>query len=356
MGFFENKNKFNTHRFRFLINKIKHPKSSIRFSNIMKPELSIIKSVSPIPLPVLSLSSSISHRLVSSTFLEGVIGDSLIYQEPFSSIKSNQEHQEAFQSPTEAYKIEIPMVLDHKRLLASPIQLSLASSTQFPSYLSTPASASKPNLHRDSLTSHTSTSFTPELDQNLTGINLKHTTSTLTLQSNEYFEKNKSRVHQSSSRSSSPTSVYSEKSLMILSTKDQSSCFTHQKPIHEDSKWVGLPARRFLPREGLIPTRQPLSSKLLKPIVTYPSKKPLSLESKTKSLNFNTELDHHLNESSLDHLSSETYDLEEMELEIDLLNRNEGLGLIRDALLERSSYSSLNFNSLIDLTDSGSNS
>lgn len=312
----------------------------------------MIRAVSPMPLPVLTLSSSISHRLVSSTLLEGVMRDPLIYHEPWTLIKSSQQHQEPIQAPVQVYKSDSPTALDkvleRKGLLASPIKLRLASPNQIPLYLPT-SSASTSTTHPGLVRSHTSGIFTPELVGNPTGAIPEPTTSTITSESNGYFPKTNSEINQPCSRTSSPTSVYSENSSITPLSKDKEAWLTPENPTYQEAKLSVSPARHFLRRRGPIPTTQPLSSKLLRSIVSSPPEKPRSVQSISHGLESDAELSDHLELLCPGDAPIEQYVLQDAELELALLARSEPLRIVCEALSRRSNNSSAS-TSMTDLT------
>ncbi|EGG10626.1 uncharacterized protein MELLADRAFT_76893 [Melampsora larici-populina 98AG31] len=384
MGFRENKNKLGT-RVRSAFDRLRPSKSSVGLSNIMKGELSMIRAVSPMPLPVLTLSSSISHRLVSSTLMEGVMRDSF-YHEPWSLIKSSQEHQEPARSPVDVYKINSSTahdkVLQRQGVLASPINLRLASPTQFPLYFPRP---SVPIPKQSGLSrSHTSGPFTPELEKNPAGGKPEHVTSTTTPKSNGYFTKTKPPSSQPCSRSSSPTSVYSEESSSMPSSKEKEAWLTpenpthqeakwsvsppenpiHQEakwsvsppenPTHQEAKWSVSPARHFLRRRGPTPTTQPLSSRLLQSIVSSPPAKPLSVQSTSTSSDSDRELSNQLELSRPGRPRAQDV-IDDTRLEYALLARTEPLRIVRTEV-SPTSYKSWASTYMTDLTASCSNS
>lgn len=291
MGFRESKTKLGS-RVRSAFDRLRPSKSSMGLSSLMNDENLTIRSISPMPLPVLSLSSSISPRLAASTLSETevIMRDTARKHEPWNPSKASQQYQAFVRSRVELPELDNPTVLkkvlEREGLLESPISLRLALLMKSPSESHLPIlSAPSPMLYRPLLRSHKSGPFTPELVINPAGSTPGCTTSISTPDSDGYFPRIESVVNQPPSRASSPDSEYSKCTLTKPSMKGKEVWRTPENRISgavTASRTTALPVRQFLRRQVTMPNTQPLSSRILQSILASPSDEPCpSLESDT---------------------------------------------------------------------------
>ncbi|KAH9812429.1 hypothetical protein DFH28DRAFT_1061877 [Melampsora americana] len=345
MGFRESKNKLGV-RVRSAFNKLKHSKSIIGSSNLMNREMSMLRAVSPMPLPVLTLPIGLSHRLAASTLFDSMMRDSIMFLEPRSLIKSPDD-QATDQSPANVLATHSSTtpnkVLKREGLLESPISLRLASLIKCPAELRLPTPlASSPLIHPGLLRSHKSGPFTPELLITPTEVTPEYTTSFTTPDADGEFSKTEPLVEQLPSRASSPISVYSQKSYTAPSTEDKDICITPENPASRAVNVNVAPVRQFLRRRGPIPTTQPLSCRLLQSIMSSKTDESLSAKSACTSSESNADFSDYLEQLCPGGGPMDQYVLDDAESEPVLLaNTTEPLRILCRPLSRRSSLSSV---------------
>ncbi|EGF98408.1 uncharacterized protein MELLADRAFT_69309 [Melampsora larici-populina 98AG31] len=277
MGFRESKNKLGS-RVRSAFDRLKPSKSSMGLSSLMNDDSVMVRSSSTMPLPVLSLSSSISHRLAPSTLFEpeAMMRDAVTHHEPWNSAKASQQSRASTQSHVGVTEFDnsnvLKKVLEREGLLESPISIRLASLMKSPSESHLPIlSAPSPMLYRPLLRSHKSGPFTPELVKNPAGSTPGCTTSISTPDSYGYFPKIESAINQPPSRVSSPIAVRPKSTLTMPSTKGKEVWRTPENSTTRAVTGNASPVHHFLRRQVPIPNTQPLSSRILQSILSSPS-------------------------------------------------------------------------------------
>ncbi|KAH9821909.1 hypothetical protein DFH28DRAFT_1187427, partial [Melampsora americana] len=364
MGFRESKNKLGA-RARCAFDRLKHSKSRIALSKLINGEISMIRATSPMPLPVLTLPSSISHRLAASGIFEGMMRESImflevsltkclkspsdyVYHQPRSlNLIKCQEDEASNQSSAQVSEMDGSTtpnkVLEREGRLESPINLRLGSLIKSSAELDMPKpSAFTPLVHPGLSHSQQSAPFTPELTKNPTELTPECTTSITTPEGDECISKTPSLVKRPPSRASSPSSVYSQDSYTLPSKKGKEDWKTPENGVCGTMKMNVSPVRQFLRRRGPIPSSQPLSCKLLQSIMSSKPDGSLSVGSTFNSSDSDSELGDYLEQLCPGGAPMDQYILEDPESEpILLTKRTEPLRIGRQGLSRSSSSSSV---------------
>ncbi|KAG0146355.1 hypothetical protein CROQUDRAFT_44533 [Cronartium quercuum f. sp. fusiforme G11] len=301
MVFLESKNKLRI-RLRSAFDKLMPFKSSTGLSTFLKADMSGSRVGPPIPLPVLTLPSSISHRLALSVLWEGLALDSGIHRQPqILSKMSDGTHPEPPQTLEYESLPTLNMMLERQGLLGSPIDLRLTSLLENSYDVdvtmplgSTTITSTEGTLYPANLIwTKTAGPFTPELVDNPAGQTTPESTSYLVTPGTNaegYFSQAMLASEQPSSSSciSSPPSSHSSPSSANIAKEQGHTIFlTPHNPRSPPMKVTVSPARRFLCRKGPIPLRQPVSSKMLQSVLSSPllqtSPKQCSTSASSKS-------------------------------------------------------------------------
>ncbi|KAH9818499.1 hypothetical protein DFH28DRAFT_115769 [Melampsora americana] len=276
MVFTDSKTKVHT-RVRSAIHKLRPSKSSISLSSSYKAEHSrsfiLPPMPPPMPLPVLTLPASISHRIAASTLFDGVISGSGGCYEAGSVIDNK-----ASQSVHEVAKIaDLPALnkrLEREGLLDSPIIFGPATRKEYTSAsdLTLPeASCQTESLDVDDLISdvlryHNLGPCTPELVDHPPAETSKCKKIITTPESNKYVPQEVPEVEKLITPTSS-TKSSSSKALQMVSTEVW---VTLEDPHYSPIKVNSSPPRHFLRRKGPIPTSRALSLGILQSLILAP--------------------------------------------------------------------------------------
>ncbi|EGF99510.1 uncharacterized protein MELLADRAFT_68574 [Melampsora larici-populina 98AG31] len=276
MVFTDSKTKLHT-RVRSAVHKLRPSKSSISLSTSYKAQNSesflVPPMPPPMPLPVLTLPASISHRLAASTLFDGVISGLSGCNEAGSISGS-----EASQSIDEVSKIaDLPALnkrLEREGLLDSPIIFGPATLEARGSASDVPSpeasSSLKPSdvdkLTLDILRYHNLGPCTPELG----GIPAAETSECKTIittpESNKYLPKGPPEVDELIT----PTSSTKTSSSKPSPVKTNEIWVTLENPHYSSIKVNISPPRHFLRRKGPIPTSRALSLGILQSLIPAP--------------------------------------------------------------------------------------
>lgn len=229
----------------------------------------------PMPLPVLTLPASISHRIAASTLFNDVIsGAGGCYESQAGSMIDNK----APQSIDEVSKIaDLPQLnkrLEREGLLDSPIifgPATLDGHTSASDLPSLEASSSTESLDVDKLTSdllryHNLGRCTPELVDIPTAETSECKTIITTPESNKYLPKGPSEVDELITPTSSTKTLSSKPSPV----KSNEIWVTLEDPDYSPIKVNVSPPRHFLRRKGPIPTSRSLSLGILQSLIPAP--------------------------------------------------------------------------------------